>query len=78
MISAFFVVLVLAIVGCLAVFGVISGDQLMSIALKSTAAIVLLGICAALIKLLVSGRKEPQDYKSVEETADSFMRLLRV
>ena len=48
-ISASFVVLILAIVGCLAVFGVMAGDQLMSIALKSTAAIVLLGVCAALI-----------------------------
>ena len=60
-ISAFFVVLILAIVGCLAVFGVMPGDQLMSIALKSTAAIILLGVCAALIKLLVSGSKEQQD-----------------
>jgi hypothetical protein len=60
-ISAFFLVLILASVGCLYIFAVMTFEASKSIALKSAAAIVLLGVSAALIKLLVSGRKEPQD-----------------
>ena len=60
-ISAFFVVLILAIVGCLYIFGVMPVDQAMSVAVKSTAAIVLLGVCSALVKLLVSGTRDQAD-----------------
>ncbi len=60
-ISAFFLVLILASVGCLYIFEVMTFEASKSLALKSAAAVVLLGVSAALIKLLVSGRKEPQD-----------------
>lgn len=60
-ISAFFIVLILAIVGCLYIFEVMTFEASISAALKSTAAIALLGVCAALIKLLVSGKKEQPD-----------------
>lgn len=60
-ISAFFVVIILAIVGTMSIFDVLASDAATSIAVKSTAAIVLLGVCAAAIKLLVSGRKDQED-----------------
>ncbi len=60
-ISAFFLVLILACVGCLYIFDVMTFEASKSLALKSATAIALLGVSAALIKLLVSGRKEPQD-----------------
>jgi hypothetical protein len=60
-ICAFFLVLMLAIVGCLYIFDVMTFEASRSAALKFAAAIVLLGVCAAALKALVGGNKEQQD-----------------
>lgn len=49
-------VLLVAIVGCLAIFGVLSVDAALSTALEFGAAIVFLGGCAALA-VLIFGKK---------------------
>lgn len=51
-----FLVLLVAIVGCLAIFGVVAVDTALATALRFGAAIVFLGGCAALATLLF-GRK---------------------
>lgn len=52
-ICLFLIVVVLAIVGCLYIFGVVELATATSYMLKFGGAIVLLGACAALIKLLM-------------------------
>jgi len=56
MIGAFLIILLLAIVGCLFIFGVMDPESAMSSLLKFGGAIVLLGVCAALVTLLM-GKK---------------------
>ena len=60
-ICVFFVVVLLAIVGCLYIFDVMTFDASMSIVLKFGAAIVLLGVCTALVKVLMGAKTESQD-----------------
>ena len=57
-ICVFFLVLLFAIVGCLYIFGVITAASASSAALKFSAAIVLLGGCAALLTRFFSGPDE--------------------
>ena len=52
-ICAILAIILIAVTGCLAIFGVISFDLSRSIVLKVGAAIALLGVCTALIVLLV-------------------------
>ena len=59
-ICLFFVILLLAIVGCLYIFGVIELAAATSYLLKFGGAIVLLGICSALVSLLMRGKDTPQ------------------
>jgi len=54
MICAFLIVLLLAFVGCLFIFGVMELESATSTLLKFGGAIVLLGACAALLTLLMS------------------------
>ena len=54
----FFVVLLVATIGCLYIFGVISAAYAGSALLKFGAAIVLLGGCAALLTRFFGGPKE--------------------
>lgn len=56
-----FIVLLLAIVGSLYIFDVMNFEKSSSTMLKFGAAIVLLGVCAALISALMGSKKEPQD-----------------
>ncbi len=60
-ITGFFAILGIAIVGCLYIFGVMSLEDSRSVLLKSLGAIVLLGGCTALIKLLMSSKEESPD-----------------
>jgi hypothetical protein len=53
MICAFLIILLLAIVGCLFIFGVMELESATSILLKFGGAILLLGACAALATLLM-------------------------
>ena len=57
-ICALFLVLLLAIVGCLAIFDLMAIDTAVDVGLKFGAVIFLLGICAALIKVLMGSQKE--------------------
>ena len=54
----FFLVLLFAILGCLYIFGIVSFSEPGSAALKFSAAIVLLGGCAALLTRFFSGPTE--------------------
>ncbi len=58
-ICLFFIVLLLAIVGCLYIFDVIEFATASSYLLKFGGAIVLLGVCAALVSLLMRGKDKP-------------------
>ncbi len=60
-ITGFFTILGIAIVGCLYIFDVMSLDKSRSVLLKTLGAIVLLGGCTALIKLLMSSKEESPD-----------------
>ncbi len=51
----------IAIVGCLSIFGVLSMEQSKSMLIKTEAALLLLGGCAALIALVTGKKKESQD-----------------
>ena len=53
------VVLAVAILGCLAIFDVMSYEYAMSNLMKVVAAIVLLGSCSAAITALMRSKKEP-------------------
>ena len=57
-VCAFFIVVMLAIVGCMYIFDVISLAAARSYMLKFGAAIVLLGVCSALVALMMGGKKE--------------------
>ena len=57
-ICLFLIVVLLAIVGCLTIFGVIEFAAATSYMLKFGGAIVLLGVCAALVSLLMRGKRE--------------------
>ena len=57
-ICAFFIVVMLAIVGCMYIFDVISLAAAKSYMLKFGAAIVLLGICSALVALMMGNEKQ--------------------
>jgi hypothetical protein len=50
-----------AIVGCLYIFDVMSLENSRSVLLKTLGAIVLLGGCTALIKLLMGSKEESSD-----------------
>ena len=56
-VCAFLIVLLLAVVGCLAIFGVIDMAAAISVTLKVGGAIVLLGVCSALGSLLLQSSK---------------------
>jgi hypothetical protein len=58
-ICLFFIVVLLAIVGCLYIFDVIELAAATAYLLRFGGAIVLLGICAALISLLTGGGNKP-------------------
>ena len=60
-ITGFFALLGIAIVGCLYIFDLMSFEDSKSVLLKTLGAIVLLGGCTALIKLLMSNREESTD-----------------
>ena len=51
-IMAFFLVLTIAVFGCLIIFDVMSMDKAGGYMLKSAAAIVLLGVCSILLMFL--------------------------
>ena len=57
-VCAFFVVVMLAIVGCMYIFDVISLATAKSYMLKFGAAIVLLGVCSALVALMMGSKKD--------------------
>ena len=59
--NGFLAILGIAIVGCLYIFDVMSFEDSRSVLLKSLGAIVLLGGCTALIKLLMSSKEESPD-----------------
>lgn len=52
-------VIVIATVGCLYIFDILSYEDSVSNLLKAVAAIVLLGGCSALVAFLVRSNKEP-------------------
>ena len=54
----FFLVLLVALVGCLYIFGIVSAGEAGSTVLKFGAAIALLGGCAALLTHFFSGPSE--------------------
>lgn len=60
-ICAFLIILLLAVVGSMTIFDVMTFEAAMSTALKFGAAILLLGVCAALATLFTGGKKEQQD-----------------
>jgi len=60
-ICAFFIVIMLAIVGCLYIFEMMTLEAAKSSMLKFGAAIVLLGVCAAAVSMLMRGKKGAQD-----------------
>ena len=51
-IMAFFLVLTIAVFGCMIIFDVMSMDKAVGYILKSAAAIVLLGVCSILLTFL--------------------------
>lgn len=57
-ICALFLVLMLAIVGCMAIFDLMTIDKAVDVVIKIGAVIVLLGACAALIRVLMGPQKE--------------------
>lgn len=57
-IMASFVVLTVAILGCLAIFGVMKMDTAMGYMLKFSGGIVLLGLCSILLGFLFKGNSE--------------------
>lgn len=57
MVCGILIVLLLATIGCLFIFGIMSLDSAVSNIVKLSAAIVLLGACAAAIKMMM-GKKE--------------------
>ena len=60
-IGGFFAILGIAIVGCLYIFDLMSFEDSKSVLLKTLGAIVLLGGCTALIKLLMGNKEESPD-----------------
>ena len=58
LICAVFIVILLAIVGCLYIFDMMSAETSISTALKVGGAIVLLGACSAAIRALMGGNKD--------------------
>ena len=60
-ISLVLVVLAVAILGCMAIFGAVSYEYAMSNLMKIVAAIVLLGGCSALITFLLRSKKESSE-----------------
>ena len=60
-IGALLVILLVAVMGCLAIFGIMDFELSSSIAIKYGAAIILLCGCAMLATLLLRGRKESPD-----------------
>ncbi len=57
-ICAILVVLLIAVVGCLAIFDIITLDVSQSIVMKVGAAIVLLGVCTALITFILRATRD--------------------
>ena len=55
------VVMLVAVVGCMVIFDVMSMESAESIVLKFGGAIVLLGVCSALIMMLTGGGKSSGD-----------------
>ena len=60
-ICGFLVILLVAIVGCMVIFDVMSMESAESIVLKFGGAIVLLGVCSALLMMLMGGSKDSGD-----------------
>lgn len=61
LICAFFLVLLLATIGCLLIFDVVSFETARSSAIRFGSAIVLLGGCVALLNLVIGRGKQPRD-----------------
>jgi hypothetical protein len=61
LISVFFLVLLLATLGCLLIFEVLSFEAARSSAIRFGSAIVLLGACSALLTLLMRRGNRPGD-----------------
>ena len=55
---ASFIVLTIAILGCLAIFDVMEMDSAMDYMLKFSAGILLLGVCAIILGFLFKGNSE--------------------
>lgn len=58
-VTGVFVVLAIAVIGCLYIFELMSYEYALSSLLKIVGATVLLGGCSALIAFLVRSKKEP-------------------
>ena len=55
------IVTLVAIVGCMVIFDVMSMETAESVTLKFGGAIVLLGVCSALVMMLMGGDKDSAD-----------------
>ncbi len=51
-------IIVLAIVGCLVIFDVRTGEQAFELLLKMEGALLLLGVCSVAVAVLLGGGKE--------------------
>ncbi len=60
-VCAFFVVVLVAVIGLLIIFDVVSFDSGMSMMLKFGAAILLLGACSALVAFMVKSKDETEN-----------------
>lgn len=59
-VSAFFIVILVAVVGLLVIFDIMTFDAGMSMMLKFGAGIVLLGACSALIAFMMRSRNDTE------------------
>ena len=55
------IILLVAVLGCMVIFDVITMELAESVVLKWGGAIVLLGICSALVKMLMSSTQDSSD-----------------
>ena len=60
-VSAFFIVILVAVVGLLIIFDIMTFDSGMSMMLKFGAAIVLLGACSALISFMMRAKDKNEN-----------------
>ena len=55
------IILLVAVLGCMVIFDVISMELAESVVLKWGGAIMLLGVCSALVKMLMSSTRDSSD-----------------